>query len=167
MKEDPIPRLRDELSRRELTSAEARELADWLHAHPEADARWRADALVSRALRGLSERPIPSNFTALVMAEVDRLERRPTSARPWELEWRGWLRRHRAWIGATAVVVLTGGMAWQAQVFKRDAELARQVAPLRVLGEISPAILEDFDAIRSFSERPAPVDFELLAALQP
>lgn len=171
MQADPVPSLRDLLSRRDLTPVEARQLEDWLRQHPDSAAAWQADARLSSALRRLAPTPVPSQFTARVLAEVRRdCPRAAPSAAlsaTFDFDWRALLRRHWIVAGSTALVVLVSGLAWQSQVARRDVEFARQVVPLRVLGEISPAVLEDFDAIRRFAERPAPVDFELLAALQP
>ncbi len=167
MKDDPVAELRDLLVRRDLTPHESRRLADWLRDHPEAGGDWEVDERISGVLRRLPDEPVPDRFTARVLAEVGRGERRRGGESFVLFDWRNWLHRHWATAGSVALVALASGIVWQTQVTRRNAEFARQVAPLRVLGEISPAILEDYDAIRRFAERPAPVDFELLAALQP
>lgn len=167
MSEDPIQKLRDTLLCRDLSPDEERALADWLAAHPDEARAWKEDRVVGRALRGLPRPAMSTNFTARVMAEIRRetgttVDLRPSVRRRlWE-RWRGFLPL------SAAGLVLVGGLAvWE---FRRDqhrlAEAERQRAALRVLAEISPLALEDFEVIRQLGDPPAPVDFELLAALE-
>lgn len=169
MTEDPTSSLRDQLLRRPLTPAETTRVEDWLREHPAEASTWWADARIAESIRQLKPASVPTNFTNLVLAEIRRGTRRTEAPLRFRLEfhWRAVLARHAWLVGTTALVVLASGLAWRTNVTRRDAEFARQVVPLRVIGELSPSVLQDFDAIRRFAERPAPVDFELLAALQP
>ena len=169
MNEDPLPSLRDLLLPRDLTPEEERRVAEWLARHPEAAPEWRTDLALSRGLRRLPPTPVPSNFTSLVLAEV----RRQASANPAPLASSPtWLHalffRYRIFGWGMAVIVGIAAIGWQLQLHqaRRDAAYAQQVSPLRALANLSPNVLEDFDAIQRFDAEGSSVDFELLAALQ-
>src|SRR5438874_9233745 len=91
--------------RRKLTETEAAELQAWLVAHPELQGEWQEEAHLNDLLEALPDAPMASNFTARVLAEVERQERseardRGKSRRFWN--WRfPWLPR-----AAFAAVVL-------------------------------------------------------------
>lgn len=179
MNADPTQPWRDLLMRRELTETEAQEVRDWLAAHPEAAADWALDATLSRALRRLPPVPVASNFTSRVMAEVHRGT--PTSSpspsrtgrpgQPLLAGWRRWLAgRWLPWAGGVAVLASAGLAGWQIQLAQRESDYTRQVAALRALADLPPAVIEgfeaDFEAIQRYGETAAPVDFGLLAALE-
>lgn len=172
MNADPTQRWRDLLLRRELTPTEAQEVKTWLAAHPEAAAEWALDATLARALRRLPPVPMSSNFTARVMAEVHGEVRRSSPSRHSGLAgWRRWMAgTWLPWAGGVALLASAGWVGWQMQVAKRDSEYVRQVAALRVLAELPPTVLEefetDFEAIQRYGETASPVDFGLLAALE-
>lgn len=172
MNEDPLPSLRDLLLRRDLTPDEERRVADWLARHPEAVSDWRSDLALGRSLRQLPPVPVPSNFTSRVLAEVRRqspasaIAPRAAFAVP---AWQRWLRsRLPALAGAAALVlaVSAGTWQWKQARLRREAAYAQQVSALRALANLSPTVLEDFDAIQRFDAGSPAVDFELLAALQ-
>lgn len=164
MNVDPRQPWRDLLLRRELTPAEARDLAAWLARHPDAAADWALDTALSRALRALPDVPVASNFTAQVMSEVAR-ERDPSRGLSAGL--RGWLPwRWLPAAGGIALVAVIGFAAWQGLSTRRATEYARQVAALRAMSELPPSTLVDFDAIRRYGQSSAPVDLALLAALE-
>ena len=101
------------------------------------------------------------------MQQIHRLDAsgsRPTPA--------GWLDRWRTRplaIGfAASLLVALAALGWFHDRARQqhEADYAQQVSALRALAHLSPAVLEDFDAIQRFDSKPAAVDFELLAALQ-
>lgn len=164
MNGDPIPELRDVLLRRELTADEERVVASWLARHPSAAAEWQAERALARGLRRLPDVPVATNFTRRVLDEIvretARAERRSS-------RWQHWLEsRWMPVAGAAAVVASVALTGWQIQTARRDADFARQVATLRAISGLTPAVLEDFEAIRRYGESSPPVDFGLLAALQ-
>lgn len=166
MNEDPLSPLRDVLLRRELTADEERRVAEWLTRHPEAAAEWRVDLALARSVRQLRPVPVPSNFTSRVLDEVRRESRSVTDAAP---DWRAILRsRFLTALGTAAVVFGVAAIAWQLQRarVRHEAAYAQQVSALRALSDLSPAMLEDFDAIQRFDAGSPSIDFELLAALQ-
>ncbi|MGE4180721.1 MAG: anti-sigma factor [Limisphaerales bacterium] len=168
MIEDPLPHLEDTLLQRELTPDEERALNQWLAGHPEAVEAWRESARFARALRALPDTPVPSNFTARVLAEVRRdAAQSPTPASGSSHGSWAWL-RPRFWIPAagTALVVVAalGGWEWRSQ--QLQAAFNRDVTRLRTLASVPQEVLEDFDAIQRFGQSSAPIDFELLAALE-
>src|SRR5437667_387003 len=97
MNDDPLLHPLIETSwRRKLTEAEMGELEAWLAAHPEALAKWQSEAALNEALESLKDAPVASNFTARVLAQVQReaaAEARSGSEgklsifRGWRLKW--------------------------------------------------------------------------------
>lgn len=168
MNDDPLPSLRDLLLRRDLTPSEERLAQDWIRQHPDCATTWQEDVRLARHLRRLPPAPVPSNFTARVLAEIDRASQvRPASpARSW------WQRWHLAspwpWLvpGTALLAVMLAVGSWQGHVRKAREEQTRDLAALRVLTELPPATLADFDVIQRFGAASSPVDFELLAALE-
>jgi anti-sigma factor RsiW len=165
MNDDAISSLRDALLRRDLTPRERQDVRAWLENHPERAESWRADAALAKALRRLPDAQVPSNFTALVMSEIQRAPQQPASL---GARWFPRLRAPRFWVpaGAAALVVFGGLFGWSVHQHRQQVELAREIRPLRALAVLPPAILQDFEAIQRFSEMSAPVDYELLAALE-
>ncbi len=157
-------KLRDAQWRRELTPDEERAVAASLAEDPAAATDWVSEARLARAIRRLPDVPVASNFTRRVMSEVTREPGRTATALT---GWRAWLTTR--WIAAGAmaaltVVVLSAG--WGIHTRQQRADFSRQVATLRAMTGLSPAVLQDFEAIRCYSESSPPVDFVLLAALQ-
>ncbi len=167
MIEDPLPHLEDTLHRRDLTPEEERTLKQWLARHPEAAEAWRENSRLARALRGLPDTPVPSNFNARVLDEVRRDMAKGQRAAESTTPRGSWL-RPRFWIPATGaalvLVAALGGWEWRSQ--QRQAEFNRDVTRLRTLASVPQEVLEDFDAIQRFGQSSPPVDFELLAALE-
>jgi anti-sigma factor RsiW len=167
MNNDPLyHRLRELSWRRELTRAEQAELQAWLAAHPEAQADWAAETGLNEALRQLPDAPVPSNFTARVLQAVEQdaaLEQRRQGRGLGMWAWAPrWLSR-----AAYATVLLGLGLvSYHAGATARQRQLAASLETVaRVSAAPSPAILEDFDAIRALPVSPPP-DVELLALLQ-
>ena len=114
--------LRELAWRRSLKADELARLADCLRKRPELRAEWQDDLALAAALRQLPERAAPSNLTARILAEVDRLESAkaagPVGVR---IVWRHWLR----WsVGVTAVTMLLGGgLFWRQQQLQAVAKV--------------------------------------------
>jgi anti-sigma factor RsiW len=164
MNGDEIHKLRDAQWRRELTPDEERAVAARLAQDPAAATDWISEARLARAIRRLPDAPVASNFTSRVMSAVSLEARRTTPALPW---WRAWASTR--WIPASAMaavaaVVMTAG--WGIHTNNQRTDFSRQVATLRAMTGLSPAVLQDFEAIRRYSEVSPPVDFGLLVALQ-
>ena len=164
MNHDPTEtRLRELSWRRHLTPAEQAELQAWLAAHPDAAARWQEDAALDSLLERLPNAPVPSNFTARVLQEIERdaarTEREIPVARPW---WQRVLVPRLA----TAAVILGAGLF----VYFRNADQqAKFTAPLLSLSGteavLSVEVLQDFDAITKLGPNVQP-DMELLSLMQ-
>jgi anti-sigma factor RsiW len=165
MTDDPsLQRWRELSWRRKLTGAEQAELRAWLGAHPEAHAEWEAESALNEALNRLPEAPVCSNFTARVLAAVERDKLAAARSRPaayWP-PWKKWLPRF-----AVAAVVLGAGLfSYHESVVVRRAKMVRSVEAVSKVSLLpSPAILEDFDAIQRLTPAPA-ADETLLSLLQ-
>ena len=167
MNQDPSD-LREILSRRPLTPTEQAQLDAWLAAHPEARAEWAADAALSAALARLPEKPVPSNLTARVLAEIGRENLATAGARKTKANWFGlgsW-----GWVARTAVVVVLLGLSvvgyrhQQHQVAQVKA--VQNIATAAVATPLpSPEALQNFDAIFLLPEM-AGADTELIALLK-
>jgi anti-sigma factor RsiW len=159
MNEARYMELREAAWRRPLTAAEQTGLQDWLSAHPEARADWETETALSAALVRLPDAPVPSNFTARVLREIERnaaAQHAPAGV------WRRWWPRAAA--GACAVVVAVVGLQFH-QAASR-ATLARSVVAVSsVAPTLSPDALADYESIRRLSPAPG-ADTELLALLQ-
>jgi negative regulator of sigma E activity len=163
--------LREAGWRRALTPAEQAQVVEFLAAHPQAQAAWEEDLVLSEHLRGLAPAPVSSNFTARVLqAAAAELAREERAARPvyahkggaWFVRglWRGWLPRFAV---ASVVLVVGLGGIYQQRAYSR-AQTARHVALVAgVLAVPGPERLRDFEVIRAL---PPDTDDDLLAALQ-
>jgi anti-sigma factor RsiW len=157
-------KLRETSWRRELTSAEETELRAWLAAHPEAQPDWEVEIRLNQALGRLPDAPLASNFTARVLAAVERenaaaLREQQFGGR-WA--WRSLLPR----LAFAAAVLGIGWFAYHESRATKRMELAQSVAVVADVRSLpGPEILRDFEAIRQLNPAPAP-DKELLALLQ-
>jgi len=145
---------REALWRRPLTPAERAQLP----ATPEL----QLEAHLTDALTQLRDIPVPSNFTARVLAAVDWED--AAAARPpaptWH--WRLWLPR----LAATAAILVVAGLGFQryeAGVWR--ASLVQTVAVVSAAPAPSVDALENLDAIQRMGQS-AHADGELLADLQ-
>ena len=163
MKDDSVlQHLRDAAWRRPLTAAETAELRRQLATDPDAAADWELETRLSRALSALPEAPVASNFTARVLAAVERETPAPAPTAPARWSLRRWLPRL-----AFACVVLGVGLVGVHQ-YDRVAHqrMAESVAAISPLGSLpAPEALADFDAIVRLGGEPA-ADVELLSLLQ-
>ncbi|MCW5556122.1 MAG: hypothetical protein KIS67_28695 [Verrucomicrobiae bacterium] len=157
MKPDPVDNQWREMTwRRPFNASEEVELRAWLAAHPEARADWEAEAQLSAALTQLPDAPMPSNFTARVLQNVEREHRRELQVS--RSSRHGWWRVLLPRVAVAGAVVGLGLFAYHRQ------QTARQVERTLQLVEILPApeALEDFEAISRLSLATA-ADEELLA----
>lgn len=166
MKDPVYERLREAAWRRKLTPAEEQTLQRWLAEHPNSTAEWDAEKDLTEALGRMPEAPVPSNFTARVLAAAQRQE--PAAARGhsnWLHRWHGRLR----WLPrvAVATVILAAGLlSYQHAQHSRRKERAESVRDMVSFTAFpGPEILQDYDAIQAMSQSPA-ADVELLKALQ-
>jgi hypothetical protein len=158
-------RLREAGWRRPLTAAEQAELRTWLTAHPEARADWDAEAGLNVTLGRLADAPVPSNFTARVLREIERDTAAAQSRRAkcWPgLTWRHWLPRTAAAVFAVAAVLVSLRI-------QHASSLAKVGKSLAAVSSVGPApateALANFDSIRRLSPEPV-ADAELLSLLQ-
>ena len=152
------PEERESLWRRRLSEVERA----GLRATPELE----LEARLTEALARLPEAPVPSNFTARVLAAVELEEARSdrAAARPrWSWNWHTLLPRFAV---AGAVILLAGFGLQMHERERQRADLARSLS-LVAAAPAAPSVeaLENLDAIQRMGQ-PARADTELLAALQ-
>ncbi len=150
---------------RPLTPEEEAELQVYLAAHPEAQAEWEDDTLLTQQLRQLPAAPLSSNFTALVLQAAKAEQGKPRRTAP-TFGWLAWARRYlprAASAGLALLLVMTGIHQYRAS---GRAQLAKSVAALSPVTPLNPEILQDFDAIVQLSQAPPVADEDLLRALQ-
>lgn len=137
-----------------LTPAEEGELQSWLAAHPEDVERWEAESGVNRALSGLTPAVPSSNFTARVL-ELVELEQRAAARRPTlgERLRRFWGVRGLRLAWSLMLVLGIGGLGYR-QYQEHDQSLVAQgMQSVSAMAAVTPVeALEDFDAIREFSQ---------------
>lgn len=162
---DTYKKLLETLWRRQLTEAEAAELRNWLAAHPEAREELAAEEYLTAALGRLEDRPVSPDFTARVLAAVEREAPRSTAI----VEWLVAQVARRGWVPKAALAVLVLGLGvfgvHQYRVASRT-QLAESVAVLAKVDQLpGPDVLVDYDTIRRLGQLPPP-DTELLALLK-
>ena len=171
MKTDPTYQtLLETRWRRPLTPEEEVELQVWLATHPEDAADWELEAAVSQAVRNLKDLPVPSNFTARVMAAIERDE--PAEA-PKSLGWEHVWRVLSRWLPRTAVagiILGVGAIAYletnqHARKEQAREEMARVVETVCDVRSLPSPILENFDAIQELKPSAKP-DVTLLSLLE-
>ena len=158
-----IQRLREIAWRRPLTLAEEAELRECLQGQSEALIEWEHDAELSRQLFGLQDAPVPSNFTARVMHQIELEESRAGqqgyhAIKRWS--WRRWIPRF-----AVAVMLLAAGLfGYKLREEQRAAELGRTLHLIATTDVVPPPdALENFDEISRLSGQ---ADLNLLASLE-
>jgi negative regulator of sigma E activity len=121
------------------------------------------EARLTQTLAKISDAPVPSNFTARVLAAVERAETPAAHPRIWALNWRLlWPR-----VAVAAAVLIFAGVGLQRhETNSHRRTLVKNVAMVTV-AQPPPSVdtLENLDAIQRMSQ-PARADGELLAALQ-
>ena len=153
MKEQPS-NTGESLWRRKLSEAERAAL----HASPELE----LEARLTAALDEISDAPVPSNFTARVLAAVELEEMRSARSR-WHWNWHSLFPRVAV---ACAVLIFAGVGIQRFETHSHRVALAKDVAMVAV-AQPPPSVdaLENLDAIQRMSQ-PAHADGELLAVLQ-
>ena len=152
--------------RRKLSAEEEAQLRAWLAAHPEGQADWEEEALLTQQLERLPKAPLASNFTAQVMQKLDQeLARQDRERRGWNIP--QWWRRivpRLAPAVLLAVLAATGVVQYQKYQHTQMVDSVKRLTP--VASVMQPEIMQDFDAIQQLRYVPSVSDEELLAALQ-
>lgn len=162
MNETQFHRLIEAARVRALTPAEDAAVRAWLADRPTARAVWEEERRLDVLLRGLPDLPVASNFTAHVLAAV---EREPTKesghnrTTPWWSPWLTWPRL----AAAMALVAIVPFGVWQLRLQQR-AQLAASVEAISAVPTVE--MLADFDAIARLGQLPANSDLGVLTALQ-
>ena len=133
--------------------------ADELRAQPEL----KIEAQLTAALVEMSDAPVPSNFTARVLAAIELEEK--SAARSPGRSWNWRLLFPRVAVAAAVLVVL-GLMVQRYETSSHRQEIARSVV-LVASAKSLPSVdaLENLDAIERMSQS-AHADGELLAVMQ-
>ena len=119
------------------------------------------EARLNRALAGLPDVRVPSNFTARVLQAVE-LEEALAARRKRRWNWRALLPRVAV---ATAAIVIAGVVVQQHEVNTQRTALAKSVAFVASSPMPSVEALKNFDVIQRINQ-PQHADEELLALLQ-
>jgi anti-sigma factor RsiW len=147
-----------------LTAAEEAEMSAWLAEHPDLQRDWETEVRLTKAIKGLPDAPVPSNFTARVLEAAER-ER---SAQKWPRvpAWRWVLRSLLPQTAVAAVVLGIGFFGYQQHETAQRAAVAQGVKVVTSVASLpSPEILQDFDTIRQMGTTPGP-DPELIALMK-
>ena len=145
----------ESLWRRKLTAAETA----GLRGQPELE----LEARLTDALAKISDAPVPSNFTARVLAAIELEEMRAARSQGWTLNWRQLWPRVAV---AAAVLIFAGAGIQRYETRSHRAALAKNVV-LLATSQPLPSVdaLENLDAIQRMSQS-GHADGELLAMLQ-
>jgi negative regulator of sigma E activity len=154
--ENPFPESHESLWRRRLPAADQAKL----HAQPELE----LEARLTEALARLPQAPVPSNFTARVLAAIELEEARATRKTwTWRWNWHAILPRFTA---ATAVLLVAGLGIQRYETGQHRAQLARSLSVVASAQTVpSVEALENLEVIQRMSQ-PAHADADLLVALQ-
>jgi hypothetical protein len=117
---------------------------------------------LNAALAKSPDAPLSSNFTARVMAAIERDEaaQHRSSARPQGHWWRVFIPRFA--VATLVVVCVTLGYRHNTAVHRMElTDAAKQIVEGRALSDL--AVIEDFETIRSLNPAEAIVDENLLA----
>jgi anti-sigma factor RsiW len=162
---DPVEtQWRERCWRRKLGTAERQELRAWLKSHPEAQPDLEVEMSLNKALGTLKDAPVASNFTARLLAAVERdvSQRERVSSR----RRAGWWENFPKWLpgfGVGAAVILAGLFSYQQfQTGERQKMLDSVTAISEVATLPSPEILQNYEAIRAITLGP---DEDLLVAM--
>ena len=163
MNDAAAQRLRELLWRSKLSEAETAELQALLSAHPEAVPDSHVEQALTQALERLPDAPpVATNFTALVMREIEREAKvRTRTGNRWSL---------RRWLPRMAVACLVLGVSlasWHVHKVNARAAMARDVAELgAVLVDSAPELSQNLDTIRRLDDSAPKADTDLLALMQ-
>ncbi|MBI5774011.1 MAG: hypothetical protein HZA89_09755 [Verrucomicrobia bacterium] len=167
MNNEQFQQLIEQSQRHPLDAAEERQLRAFLAAHPERQTAWDDEMALNRLLARLPDAPVPSNFTAQVLAAVEREE--AATARTPQPTWTNWLRL-TSWRPATlvATLALAGLIPFFAERHRvhQRTQLARSLAAVSPVAQVPTVeMLQDFEAIRRLGQR-ARADEDLLTLFQ-
>ncbi len=146
--------------RRPLTAAERAAVG----AEPDLElADLELEIRLTEGLKQIPDAPVASNFTALVLAAVDREEAARVASRSWHWNWRVLLPR----MVATAAILVFTGTVWERyEVRSERSILVKNIAQVTYSKQLpSLDAIYNFDAIQRMSQ-PVAADKELLALLQ-
>jgi hypothetical protein len=136
--------------------------------HPQGQADWEDDLILTQALRSLPNAPVPSNFTAQVMQAVTREQRELQRAESTVVPRMYWWHRFSKRLAWTALLLLAGSTT----VFfyhqnNSQKKFARNVAEVSNLASLPGAeVLQDFDAIDQLRYASAASDEALIEFLR-
>jgi anti-sigma factor RsiW len=165
MNPDPTDnRLQELYWRRHRSPAEAAELAARLAARPDAAGRGQEEIALNHLLDHLPDAPVPGNFTARVMQDIEReraaAERQPARLRPW------WQRPLLPRLAFAALLLGGGLFAYQRHLVTQQQRVAADLMAATEPGALlSVEVLQDFDLIARLGPQIQP-DTELLSLLQ-
>jgi hypothetical protein len=146
---------REMVWRRPLTDAERAALGK--------DPDLELEARLTEHLAKIPDIAVPSNFTAMVMAAVEREDALETAPSRFIWNWRVFLPR----LAATAAILVFTGTIWERYELNSQrsvlAQNVAQVASAKPLPSLDA--LYNFDAIQRMSQ-PVAADKELLALMQ-
>jgi hypothetical protein len=152
----------DEVERRNLSERELETLRAELRQRPAELRRLAEEQALNRALSTLRTPQVASNFTALVLADIDR---EPKTQRSWfriNLPQFRWGR-----ILATASLVLVGTLTWSERRSRERQDVAQAAADISQSAHVGGVeTLRDFEAIRALDTTATPDDVALIAALR-
>lgn len=150
--------------RGKMSPAQEAQLQAWLASHPQARAEWELESALSKAMGGLPDAPMPSNFVNRVRQAVDR-EQAAASRRVRQRQW-AWWRRFLPRLGLGSLAAAAGVVSSQ-QLHRAHvrAELRQSVVAVATVPSLpGPEALQNFDAIYMSAESAA--DEQLLKLLQ-
>jgi anti-sigma factor RsiW len=172
MNDSDFNQLLEAAARRNLDVDEEERLRDHLAKHPSSNLRWEEETSLTYLLHQLPDAPLSSNFTAQVLAAVEREEPCPSIARRitrW-IDWQGPLVR---FAGACLFLGIVGLSYHQYQTRMRTkmavslANVTSSVDTAARAAQLQPVELwQDFESIYRLSHTQAQADEELLAALR-
>lgn len=157
-----------------LTPEEQRQFAELLNSNEAFLQAWQEEKLLRKALAGLKDVPLSSNFTSQVLVELDRQERAERQRPASFFRIPGWA-KGLSGLAAACVALMLGVTSYQRH---QRTEMAQSLATISDVTTVlatgeedvdqAAAILTDFDAISRLSSVPAEpeLDVELLLALQ-
>jgi anti-sigma factor RsiW len=165
MNESRYPQVLETAWRRKLTATEEAELRAWLSAHPEARADWEVEAALNEHLAQLPDAPVSTNFTARVLQAVERESAAAgRSATKWPWLWRSLLPR----AAFTGLFLVVAAFTYRESVAHHQRQLTQKAQSVVAVADVSalpdPETLQDFEAIRQMSSKPA-ADRDLLTVL--
>lgn len=150
---------REWIWRRPLTAAERAAAG----AEPDLELEVELESRLTEGLKQIPDVPVASNFTARVLAAVDREEAARAASRSWAWNWRVLLPR----VVATAAILVFTGTVWERyEVRSQHSILVKSIAQVTYSKQVpSLDAIYDFDAIQRMSQ-PVAADKELLALFQ-